>query len=112
MAAASDSGHAPSYYAATAVGMEAHPPLQGSASADVCVIGGGFTGLSAALHLAERGHDVVLIEGRRLGWGATGRNGGQIHSGQRRDQDYLERVAGMEAAQALWAFGEEAKSLI
>ena len=56
-----------SYYAATANGFAALPPLEGEATADVCVIGGGFTGLSAALHLAERGYKVVLLEGAKIG---------------------------------------------
>ena len=69
------------------------PPLAGEARADVCVVGGGYTGLSAALHLAEAGLDVVLLEAQRVGWGASGRNGGQVGSGQRRDQDWLEARA-------------------
>ena len=79
------SGHPQSYYAATANAMAAHAPLAGSVYADVCVIGGGFTGVSAALHLAERGYDVVLLEAARIGAGASGRNGGQVLSGQRVD---------------------------
>ena len=63
---------------------------RGREEADVCVIGGGYTGLSAALHLAEAGMRVVLLEAQRVGWGASGRNGGQVGSGQRRDQDWLE----------------------
>jgi len=62
-----DTEHANSYYAATAVDMPSFPSLSGDTKCDVCVIGGGFTGLSAALHLAERGYDVVLLEGRRNG---------------------------------------------
>lgn len=58
-----------SYYAVTALGAVGHPRLTGDLSCDVCVIGGGFTGLSAALHLAERDYDVVLLEARRVGWG-------------------------------------------
>lgn len=104
--------HAPSWYAATANDAPSHSRLDGAITADVCIIGGGFTGLSAALHLAERGYKTVLLEGNRIGWGASGRNGGQIHSGQRRDQDYLETIAGKEAARQLWDFGEEAKALI
>ena len=57
-----------------------------SRRADVCIVGGGYTGLSSALHLAERGYDVVLLEARKPGWGASGRNGGQLCSGQRKDQ--------------------------
>jgi len=104
--------HAPSYYAATAKGLEAHPPLSGDVSADVCIIGGGYTGLSAALHLTARGRSVRLIEANRLGWGASGRNGGQLHSGQRRDQSTLEQWFGVAEAQRLFALGEEAKGLV
>ena len=68
--------HAPSYYAATANQSGAWPELVGEARCDVCVVGGGFTGLSAALHLAERSYSVVLLEAARLGCGASGRNGG------------------------------------
>jgi gamma-glutamylputrescine oxidase len=108
----SPSGHAKSWYAATAMSHPAHPPLKGAASADVCVVGGGYTGLSAALHLAEAGFDVVLLEAARVGSGASGRNGGQIHSGQRRDQMFLEAQVGKDDARKLWDLAEEAKSLL
>ncbi len=78
-------GYPDSYYTATAVGIHDHPRLEESLRADVCVIGGGFTGLSAALNLAEQGMDVVLLEAERIGFGASGRNGGLIGSGQRGD---------------------------
>ena len=65
-----------SYYAATAAPLARFPALKGAARADVCIIGGGYTGLSAALHLAQRGMDVLLIEAHRVGFGASGRNGG------------------------------------
>ena len=79
------SAHPPSYYAATANDVLEHPVLTDAERADVCVIGGGFTGLSAALNLAERGMDVVLLEAERVGFGASGRNGGLIGSGQRKE---------------------------
>lgn len=101
-----------SYYAATATEREPAPPLQGSHRADVCVVGGGYTGLSAALHLAERGYSVVLLEAHRAGFGASGRNGGQVGSGQRLEQDELERRMGREDAHRLWAIAEEAKALV
>ncbi len=101
-----------SYYAATARGVIAHPRLLGEVTCDVCVIGAGFTGLSAALHLAERGYDAVLLEARRVGWGASGRNGGQLGSGQRQSQDELERLVGAEQARALWDLAEEAKATV
>lgn len=73
--------HTGSYYAATANRATDYPPLQGDQSADVCVIGAGFTGISTALHLVERGYDVRVVEANRVGWGASGRNGGQLISG-------------------------------
>ena len=102
--------HAPSLYAATADDALAFPPLAESVTADVAIIGGGYTGLSAALHLAEAGIDVVLVEANRVGWGASGRNGGQLHSGQRRDQDWLEEHLGKDTARRLWTLAEEAKA--
>lgn len=104
--------HAPSWYAATATPIDAFARLQGDTKADVCVIGGGFTGLSAALHLAEKGYDVVLLEAHRVGFGASGRNGGQLGSGQRMEQDGLEKFVGLDDAQKLWALAEEAKQVV
>ncbi|MEM7169700.1 MAG: FAD-binding oxidoreductase [Pseudomonadota bacterium] len=102
----------PSYYAATANAIEGFPALEGEHRCDVCVIGGGFTGLSSALHLAERGYNVILLEAHRVGWGASGRNGGQMGSGQRQDQDSLEKLLGLADARRLWDLGEAAKQLI
>ena len=73
--------HTGSYYAASANEHTDYPVLQGAQSADVCVVGAGFTGVSTALTLAERGYSVVLLEANRVGWGASGRNGGQIING-------------------------------
>ncbi len=101
-----------SWYAATARPPDPFPPLRGETRADVCVVGAGYTGLSAALHLAEAGLDVVLIEAHRVGFGASGRNGGQLGSGQRVEQDRLERMVGREDAAKLWQMGEEAKALV
>lgn len=101
-----------SWYAAATPPLAPFPPLAGDAEADVCVVGGGYTGLSAALHLAEAGLDVVLLEAQRVGWGASGRNGGQVGSGQRRDQDWLEARFGRDAARRLWDLAEEAKALV
>ena len=104
--------HAPSYYAATANRQTAHPVLEGSQTCSVCVIGGGYTGLSAALHLAERGIDVILLEANRIGWGASGRNGGQVGSGQRMDQTVLEERHGKSHARLLWDLAEDSKALV
>ena len=102
--------HPKSWYAATVDIPAPLPELTGTVRCDVCVVGGGYTGLSAALHLAEAGLDVVLLEASRLGSGASGRNGGQIHSGQRRDQDWLEAQTGLDNAKALWQLAEDAKA--
>jgi glycine/D-amino acid oxidase-like deaminating enzyme len=75
--------HTSSYYAATANETTHYPVLEGARTADVCVIGAGFTGVSTALTLAERGYSVALVEANRVGWGASGRNGGQIINGMR-----------------------------
>ncbi|AXI43011.1 FAD-binding oxidoreductase [Sulfitobacter sp. SK011] len=101
-----------SWYAATATPTERFAVLKGAVKADVCVVGGGYTGLSAALHLAEAGRDVVLIEAQRVGFGASGRNGGQLGSGQRVEQDGLEKMLGADHAKRLWQMGEDAKDLV
>ena len=101
-----------SWYAATATPTERFAVLKGAVKADVCVVGGGYTGLSAALHLAEAGRDVVLIEAQRVGFGASGRNGGQLGSGQRVEQDGLEKMLGADHAMRLWQMGEDAKDLV
>lgn len=106
-------GHYPaSWYAATATPCDPFPELQGEVQADVCIVGAGFTGLSAALHLAQAGRRVVLVEAHRVGFGASGRNGGQVGSGQRQDQIWLEKVAGRDNARRLWQVAEEAKALV
>jgi gamma-glutamylputrescine oxidase len=101
-----------SYYAATAAPIDRFPILKGQHRADVCVVGGGYTGLSAALHLAQKGFDVVLLEAHRVGFGASGRNGGQVGSGQRQDQVWIEKTVGKENARRLWDLAEEAKTLV
>ena len=102
--------HAPSLYAASANPAPVYATLEESIRADVAIVGGGFTGLSAALHLAERGINAIVLETNSVGWGASGRNGGQLHSGQRRDQDWLERRLGLDTARRLWRLAEEAKA--
>lgn len=92
------------------MGATPRPALAGDVRADVCVIGGGFTGLSAALNLAERGFDVVLLEAERIGFGASGRNGGLIGSGQRKDVLETEALFGYEKSRLLWDFAEAAKA--
>lgn len=101
----------PSWYAQTATPLPPLPAAAGEMRCDVCVVGGGFTGLSAALHLRERGFDVVLLEAQRVGFGASGRNGGQVGTGQRQDQDWLEKAVGKTAARALWDLSLESVAL-
>lgn len=102
-------GYPDSYYAATAVGVRDYAVLQGDRRADVCVIGGGFTGLSTALNLVEQGFDVVLLEAERIGFGASGRCGGLIGSGQRKDALETEEMFGLRLSKELWDFAELAK---
>ncbi|MFU8816903.1 MAG: NAD(P)/FAD-dependent oxidoreductase [Pseudomonadales bacterium] len=111
-AAQASAGFESSWYYATAKGLSERPPLTERLRADVCVIGGGYTGLSAALELAERGYSVVLLEGYRIGAGASGRNGGVMGMGQRKDQDELERWLGIDDARALWQVAVEANALV
>lgn len=101
-----------SYYAATANDAPKVTPLEGDSHADVCIVGAGYTGLSAALHLAERGYSVVVLEAERIGWGASGRNGGQLGVGQRKDQRALEERLGREWAHRLWDLGLESNALV
>ncbi|MBX2853508.1 MAG: FAD-binding oxidoreductase [Rhodobacteraceae bacterium] len=98
----------PSYYAAVSGPPPTFPALAGEISCDVCVVGGGFTGLSTALRLAERGYHVVLLEAHCVGFGASGRNGGQVGQGHRVDQDVLEKALGREDAHAAWRLAAEA----
>jgi len=105
-------GYPDSLYAATAVGVRDYPILDDDRQADVCVIGGGFTGLSAALNLAERGLNVVLLEAERVGFGASGRCGGLVGSGQRKEVLETEKMFGYERSKLLWDFAELAKQEI
>jgi len=105
-------GYPGSSYAASNPAPAPLHAASGEITADVAVVGGGFTGLSAALHLAQAGQDVVLLEARRLGFGASGRNGGQVSLGQRQDQIALERWLGREDARALWDISVQAVALV
>ena len=93
--------HAGSYYAATVSEKTDYPVLTGSNSADVCVIGAGFTGINTALTLAERGYSVVVVEANRVGWGASGRNGGQLICGIS-GESKLAKIYGDSVTDTLW----------
>ncbi|MBN8486396.1 MAG: FAD-binding oxidoreductase [Burkholderiales bacterium] len=101
-----------SYYAATAPRTQSYPALQGSVDCDVAVVGGGLAGLSAALDLARRGLQVVLLEARQVGWGASGRNGGQAIHGLACDQETIEAQLGLDDARRVWEMSLEALDLL
>jgi gamma-glutamylputrescine oxidase len=106
-----NSGHpSASWYAATATPFPALPGLQQDARADVCVVGAGYTGLGAALELARRGVSVTVLEAAQVGSGGSGRNGGQVHTGQRNDQAWLEKTVGRDDALALWRMSQAARA--
>lgn len=102
----------PSLYAETARPAPATPPLDGDRRVSVAVIGGGFTGLSAALHLAERGVDVAVLEAHEPGWGASGRNGGQVNPGLKYDPDQVERDFGPELGRRMVALSGNAPNVV
>ena len=104
--------HTGSYYAATAHASPERPPLGQDMEAEVCVIGGGFSGLSTALHLVEKGFQVVLLEASLIGWGASGRNGGQIVNGFSRDLITIEKRYGSDAARAIGEMSLEGGNII
>ncbi|MBA4785270.1 MAG: FAD-binding oxidoreductase [Rhizobiales bacterium] len=104
--------HANSWYAASANDKRVRPQLQGEIEADVCVIGAGFTGISAALELCERGYSVVVLEAERIGFGASGRNGGQIVNGYSRDLQTIAGRYGSDKAVKLGAMSLEGGEII
>ncbi|MCO4759589.1 MAG: FAD-binding oxidoreductase, partial [Oceanospirillaceae bacterium] len=105
-------GYESSYYVDSANNKNDYPELKGEISADVCVIGAGFTGMSAALHLAEKGYSVALLEAERVGWGASGRNGGQVCQGHNMGHEDLIAKVGRQAADALWDMSLESVDLV
>jgi gamma-glutamylputrescine oxidase len=102
----------PSWYWASLPPAPIRPALAGSADCDVGVVGGGIAGLSAALHLAQRGYSVRLLEAERVGWGASGRSGAQAIFGVAAGQEKLERLVGPDDARRIWDMSVEALALL
>jgi gamma-glutamylputrescine oxidase len=100
------------YYAHSANPAPERPALIGDASCDVCVLGAGFSGISTALHLAEKGLKVIILEAAKVGWGASGRNGGQIINGYSRDYDTILGRYGETTAKALLGMSFEGGDII
>lgn len=101
-----------SFYTATANGVESYPRLDGSLNVDVCVVGGGFSGVNTALELAERGFSVALLEARRIGWGASGRNGGELIRGIGHGIEQFAGEIGQEGVDAIARMGIEAVEIV
>ena len=104
--------HTTSYYAASANGSPERELLNDSIEADVCVVGGGFSGLSAALHLSAQGRHVTLLEGARIGWGASGRNGGQLIHGLNASLDTVGKRYGQDTANFIGGLVQEGAGVI
>jgi glycine/D-amino acid oxidase-like deaminating enzyme len=104
--------HAASYYAASVNRHLAYPPLRGELRADVCIVGGGFSGLNTAIELAEKGFSVALLEAHQIGWGASGRNGGQLIRGVGHGVERFAPVIGAQGVRALKLMGLEAVEIV
>ncbi len=104
--------HAPSWYAASADPLGKFASAKGALKFDIAIIGAGFSGLSSALHLSELGYNVCILDAHRVGWGASGRNGGQVGSGMRIGQNELESLVGFEYAKQAFDIGVEAADLV
>ena len=105
-----------SFYRSSIENLNSKDELNTDIDVDVCVIGGGLTGISSALNLIKKGYSVALCEARKIGWGASGRNGGQLGIGMRKDQYTVEKMLGLSHAKELWNLGlesvDDVKSLI
>ena len=106
------SQHTASYYAASSLPQPDHPVLQGEHVADVCVVGGGFSGLNTALELAERGMSVIVLEAHKIGWGASGRNGGQLIRGVGHGLEQFEGIIGKDGVRQMKLMGLEAVEIV
>ncbi|HWV11024.1 MAG TPA: FAD-binding oxidoreductase [Pseudomonas sp.] len=104
--------HADSYYVASRNSALAFPPLGGEVRADVCIVGGGFSGLNTAIELAQKGLSVVLLEAHKIGWGASGRNGGQLIRGVGHGVEQFENVIGADGVRELKLMGLEAVEIV
>jgi gamma-glutamylputrescine oxidase len=109
---AGDGSHTTSYYAASANPSPERPELQGDHEIDVCIVGAGYSGLSTGLHLAEKGYKVAIIEGARVGWGASGRNGGQIVNGLNASLQTIKRRYGQDTATFVAGIVQEGGEII
>ncbi|WP_434030774.1 NAD(P)/FAD-dependent oxidoreductase [[Pseudomonas] boreopolis] len=109
---AREEGYPDSWYAASTAPLPPQAALQGAETADVCILGAGYTGLTAALALAEAGYRVAVLEARRIGWGASGRNGGQAIVGYGCEQDTLENLLGPDEARLLFDFSRDGMRML
>lgn len=109
---AGDGSHPASYYAASANPTPARPPLTGDHQIDICIVGAGYSGLSTGLHLAEKGYKVAIIEGAQVGWGASGRNGGQIVNGLNASLQTIRKRYGQDTATFVASLVQEGGKII
>ena len=106
------SEHTSSYYAASKNWQTDYPKLEGDHHCDVAIVGGGFTGVSAALRLIEHGYKVAVVEANRISWGASGRNGGQLIDGFVMDLDKFEKKVGKTGAEIAYQMGIESRDVV
>ena len=97
-----------SFYRSSVEDLNSQDKLTSDIDVDICIIGGGLTGISSAINLSKKGYSVILCEARKIGWGASGRNGGQLGIGMRKDQFTIEKKLGLKHAKELWSLGLEA----
>ncbi len=97
-----------SFYRSSVEDLNSQEQLTSDIDVDICIIGGGLTGISSAINLSKKGYSVILCEARKIGWGASGRNGGQLGIGMRKDQFTIEKKLGLKHAKELWSLGLEA----